>query len=77
VRIDAVYRNLDENHVIRFDETQVNRSLGAYSNTKMIRFREECNKYRSQRSINELIDIAKTTCTVVVGLGIVNYLVNK
>jgi hypothetical protein len=76
VRVDAVYRNLDEDHIIRFDPTQVNRSIW-YSNAKMIKFREECNKYRSQKSIHELIDITKTTCTVVVGLAIVNYLVNK
>lgn len=76
IRIDALYRNLDEDHIVRFDPCHISNAL-RYSSIKMLRFREECNKYRSEKAMHEVIDVAKTTCTVVVGLAIVNYLVNK
>jgi hypothetical protein len=76
VRIDALYRNLDEGHVVRFSPSDPRSALWV-ARAKMARLREERNRYRSQKTWHEVIDFAKTTCTVAVGFEILDYFVNK
>lgn len=63
--VDALYRYLDADHIIKFDPMNPGNSL-RNAHMQMRRFREECIQYRSKQSLESVIDFAKTTCMVLV-----------
>ena len=70
VRADAIYQNLDDQHLIRFNP--FNPCYDLYlSRNKIQNFREECRHYRPKKSTDGVVDFAKI---LFAGLGMISVL---
>jgi hypothetical protein len=75
-RADALYQNLDDNHIIEFNPSYPYNDLNL-SRNKIQNFREECSRYRSKKSIDGVVNVATTTCAVIGAATIIGYVTNK
>jgi hypothetical protein len=64
VRIDALYHNLDENHIVRFNPLTIYDDLN-FSRNKIQMFREECYHYQSKKLLSSAIGFATKACAAI------------
>lgn len=75
VKLEGIYANLDENHIVDFDPWNSYNDLNL-ARTKIMNFRAECDRYKSKKTMSRVFDVGKTLFAAAGIAAVINFLID-